>query len=78
MFKGLFFLSFHTVELSNYNTLDIERETPTAPLITQAPTVSLITQVQNVSVYYNSGLLPDAILLTQCYYHRGTRSVKIP
>ena len=49
--KGLFFLSFHTVELSNYNTRDIERETPTAPLITQAPTVSLITQVQNVSVY---------------------------
>ena len=28
----------------------------------------------NVSVQYNSGLLPDIILLTQCYYHhRGTR-----
>ena len=28
----------------------------------------------NVSVQYNGGLLPDIILLTQCYYHRGTRS----
>ena len=28
----------------------------------------------NVSVqYYNGWLLPDIILLTQCYYHRGTR-----
>ena len=28
----------------------------------------------NVSVqYYNGGFLPDIILLTQCYYHRGTR-----
>ena len=27
----------------------------------------------NVSVQYNGGLLPDIILLTQCYYHRGTR-----
>ena len=28
----------------------------------------------NVSVQYNAGLLPDIkILLTQCYYHRGTR-----
>ena len=27
----------------------------------------------NVSVQYNRGLLPDIILLTQCYYHRGTR-----
>ena len=26
----------------------------------------------NVSVQYNGGLLPDMILLTQCYYHRGT------
>ena len=25
------------------------------------------------SVQYNGGLLPDIILLTQCYYHRGTR-----
>ena len=25
-------------------------------------------------VQYNGGLLPDIILLTQCYYHRGTRS----
>ena len=24
----------------------------------------------NVSVQYNDGLLPDIILLTQCYYHR--------
>ena len=27
----------------------------------------------NVSVQYNGGLLPDKILMTQCYYHRGTR-----
>ena len=26
----------------------------------------------NISVQYNSGLLPDIIRLTQCYYHRGT------
>ena len=27
----------------------------------------------DVSVQYNGELLPDIILLTQCYYHRGTR-----
>ena len=27
----------------------------------------------NISVQYNGGLLPDIILLTQCYFHRGTR-----
>ena len=27
----------------------------------------------NVSVQYNDGLLPDIILLAQCYFHRGTR-----
>ena len=27
----------------------------------------------NVTVEYNGGLLPDIILLTRCYYHRGTR-----
>ena len=27
----------------------------------------------NVGVQYNGGLLPDIILLTRCYYHRGTR-----
>ena len=28
----------------------------------------------NVSVQYNGGFLPDIIvLLTQCYFHRGTR-----
>ena len=27
----------------------------------------------NVSVQYNGGLLPDIILLTQCYYQGGTR-----
>ena len=27
----------------------------------------------NVGVQYNGGLLLDIILLTQCYYHRGTR-----
>ena len=26
----------------------------------------------NVLVRYNDGLLPDMILLTQCFYHRGT------
>ena len=26
----------------------------------------------NVSVQNNGGSLPDIILLTQCYYHRGT------
>ena len=27
----------------------------------------------NVFVQYDSGALPDIILLTQCYYHRKTR-----
>ena len=27
----------------------------------------------DISVQYNVGLLPDIILLTQGYYHRGTR-----
>ena len=27
----------------------------------------------NVSVQYNDGLLPDILLLTQCYFHQGTR-----
>ena len=27
----------------------------------------------DISVQYNGELLPDIILLTQCYYHRGTR-----
>ena len=27
----------------------------------------------NVSVQYDGGLIPDIIMLTQCYYHRGTR-----
>ena len=27
----------------------------------------------NVSVQYDGGLLADIILLTQSYYHRGTR-----
>ena len=29
--------------------------------------------VINISVQYNGGFLPDIILLTQGYYHRGTR-----
>ena len=29
--------------------------------------------VINRSVQYNGGFLPDIILLTQGYYHRGTR-----
>ena len=28
--------------------------------------------VINVSVQYNGGLLPDIIMLTQYYFHRGT------
>ena len=31
----------------------------------------------NVSVQYNGGLLPDIILLTRCYFHRGTRLKKV-
>ena len=27
----------------------------------------------NVSVQHNGGFLPDIVLLTQCYFHRGTR-----
>ena len=27
----------------------------------------------NTSVQYNGGLFPDIVLLTQGYYHRGTR-----
>ena len=27
----------------------------------------------NVSVQYNGGFLPNIMMLTQCYYHRGTR-----
>ena len=27
----------------------------------------------NISIQYNGGLLPGITLLTQCYYHRGTR-----
>ena len=27
----------------------------------------------NVSVQYDGGFLPDIILSTQCYYHRGIR-----
>ena len=26
----------------------------------------------NVNVQYNGGFLPDIVLLTQCYLHRGT------
>ena len=29
--------------------------------------------VINISVQYNGEFLPDVILLTQGYYHRGTR-----
>ena len=32
------------------------------------PCVAIIASVQ-----FNDGLLPDIILLTQCYCHRGTR-----
>ena len=29
-----------------------------------------------VSVQYNDGFLLDIVMLTQCYYHRGIRSMK--
>ena len=29
----------------------------------------------SASVQYNGGFLPDIILLTQCYFHRGTRLI---
>ena len=29
--------------------------------------------INNVSVQYNGELLPDILLLTHCYHHRGTR-----
>ena len=32
-----------------------------------------IPEILYVSVQYDGGFLPDIILLTQCYYHRGTR-----
>ena len=32
-----------------------------------------LCMVTNVSVQYNGGFLPDIILLTPGYYHRGTR-----
>ena len=32
-----------------------------------------LCMVINISVHYNGGFLPDIILLTQGYYHRGTR-----
>ena len=31
------------------------------------------SMASNANVQYNGGLLPDIILLTQCYFHRGTR-----
>ena len=33
---------------------------------------SWLCMVINIRVQYNGGLLLDIILLTQCYYHRGT------
>ena len=29
--------------------------------------------INNASVQHNGGFLPGIILLTHCYYHRGTR-----
>ena len=29
--------------------------------------------INNVSIQYNGRLVPDIILLNQCYLHRGTR-----
>ena len=39
----------------------------------QGPTLRGPCMAINVSVQYDGGFLPDIILLTQCYYHRGTR-----
>ena len=30
-------------------------------------------RLMEVSAQHNGGFLPDMMLLTQCYYHRGTR-----
>ena len=32
-----------------------------------------LCMVINLTVHYNGGFLPDTILLTHGYYHRGTR-----
>ena len=32
-----------------------------------------MTMTINVSVQYDDGFLPDIILFTLCYYHRGAR-----
>ena len=32
-----------------------------------------VWRLVNVSVQHNEGFLPGIILLTQCYYHGGTR-----
>ena len=29
--------------------------------------------INNVSVQHNGGFLPDIVLLSLCFYHRGTR-----
>ena len=39
----------------------------------KAPGAPVFGHCLNVSVQYKGGLLLDNILLTQCYYHRGTR-----
>ena len=33
----------------------------------------MVTNNNNVSVQHNGVFLPGIVLLTQCYYHRGTR-----
>ena len=35
--------------------------------------VALHGDYNNISAQYNGGLLPDIIVFTQGYYHRGTR-----
>ena len=48
-----------------------------APYPPPIPTLLVRRKIKmaiNGSVQYNGGLLPDIILWTQFYYHRGTRS----
>ena len=63
------------------NLINIHTHTHTSIHITYIVSVLFLMSVWcpymaiNVSVQYNGGLLPDIILLTQCYYYyrRGTR-----
>ena len=77
---------FRTSRCAGYlldHSVRIERGTYKTPLFTWKSTKFLFCFVWypcmaiNVSVQFNDGLLPDIILLTQCYYPRGTRSIAL-